>query len=170
MPRDWIPDRPGGRCFFTRFNFTISYHPGPKNVRADALSPVSIPQKRSVRNQKPSFQRKSSSAPSSEIPSQTPPPMSPHLLCRAAHQVCNTSPEHDALHSFTLCTHLWALATLEPTALSRCWRIASGGPIWPGMWEGLSKAARTVPFTRAHAICHRANSSRCLFPTVPGHT
>ncbi len=26
--------------FFTRFNFTISYQPGPKNVKADALSRI----------------------------------------------------------------------------------------------------------------------------------
>ncbi len=30
--------------FFTRFNFTISYRPGPKNVRADALSRLHSPE------------------------------------------------------------------------------------------------------------------------------
>ncbi len=44
--------------------------------------------------------------------------MSPPLLRRAARLVCNTSPEHDTLLSFNRCTHLWPLATLEPTALS----------------------------------------------------
>lgn len=30
--------------FFTRFNFTISYRPGPKNVKADALSQLHVPE------------------------------------------------------------------------------------------------------------------------------
>ncbi len=102
--------------FFTRFNFTISYRPGPKNVRADALShfyspeevceePVTIiPKERIV----------------SPIQWNPESDTSSSLLRRAAHLVCNTSPEHDAPHLFTLCTHLWTLATPEPTALSHC--------------------------------------------------
>ena len=30
--------KPGGALFFTRFNFTLSYRPGSKNQKPDALS------------------------------------------------------------------------------------------------------------------------------------
>lgn len=32
------PEKPGGPYIFTRFNFTLSYHPDSKNVKPDALS------------------------------------------------------------------------------------------------------------------------------------
>ncbi len=59
------------------------------------------------------------------------PPMSPHLLCQAVHQVWNASPEHDALHLFPLCAHLWALATLGPTAV-----------VAEGRWHNVARDVR----------------------------
>ncbi len=93
----------------------ISYRPGLKNVRADALSHVSIPQKSSVMNQKPTFQSKLSSAPSSGIQSQIPPPMSPHLLRPAVHPVCNSlfTPLIHSVHTSLGTGHPGANGTLS---------------------------------------------------------
>jgi len=86
--------------FFTRFNFTISYRPGSRNVKADALSRLFAPEE-NPEEPEAILPEKLIVSP---ITRPYPPPMPPPTLRRVARQACSTSPEHGALHSFTLPT------------------------------------------------------------------
>ncbi len=101
--------------FFTRFNFTISYRPGPKNIKADALSRLYAPEEGEDPPETHYFLKVCLSVPSSGTLNLLLLPMSPRPLRRAVHQVHSMSHEPNALLSFTLCTLHWALATLWPT-------------------------------------------------------
>ncbi len=67
--------------FFTRFNFKITYHPGPKNIKADALSRLHAPEEEEDRPNSiiPEsmfvcpIQCNPDSAPSSNVSTATPP-------------------------------------------------------------------------------------------------
>ncbi len=103
--------------FFTRFNFSISYRPGSRNLKADALSRLHAPEDDS--------QEPEPILPEDMLPSNGPPspfslPVSPPPNRRAAHQDYSTSPEHNVTPSFTWHTHLWALATPGPMEPSHC--------------------------------------------------
>ncbi len=78
-------------ALFTRFNYTISYRPGPKNTKADALSRLHTPEEAKW-NQNPSSTKHSLSASYNGTPTLTPPPMLPRPLPRAVHRgtVCRT--------------------------------------------------------------------------------
>ncbi len=100
--------------FFTRFNFSISYRPGSKNVKADALSRLHSPEDN---NDHPELilPQKIIVSPIHWSPNSV-----PTTVRRAVHQDYSTSPEHSALLSFTQLTHHWSLATQGPMQPSRC--------------------------------------------------
>ncbi len=153
---------------FTRFNYTISYRPGPKNTKADALSRLHTPEEAKW-NQNPSSTKHSLSASYNGTPTLTPPPMLPRPLSRAVHRgtVCRTqrTPLIHPVHA--------SLGTGHPGANNiplAAEKTATGGETWPGMSEGSFKAVRTTPFRKALATYQPASSSRCPFPTSHGHT
>ncbi len=72
--------------FFTRFNFKITYHPGPKNVKADALSRLHAPEEEDPPNSiipenmfVCPIQWNPESAPSSNVSTATPPGCPPDV-------------------------------------------------------------------------------------------
>ncbi len=144
--------------FFTRFNYTISYRPGPKNTKADALSRLHTPEE-TEEEPESIIPENSLSAPYNGTPTLTPPPMLPRPLRRAVHQGYSMSPELSALPASTR-----TCIPGHPTTPSRCWKIAIGGQTWPGMSEGSSKAVLTAPFRKALATYQQASSSRCPLP------
>ncbi|KAK3531146.1 hypothetical protein QTP70_013246 [Hemibagrus guttatus] len=95
--------------FFTRFDFTISYRPGSKNTRADALSRMFAPEESPETPEPISGLRKPFRL-----------PMPPPTLHQVAHQDHSTSFEHDTPHSSTLPTPHLALVTQGSTKLSCC--------------------------------------------------
>ncbi len=104
--------------FFTRFNFTITYNPGHKNIKADALSCLHAP----VEEEDPpesSSLKVYLSVPFNGTPNPLPLPMPPQPLRRAVHLEHSTSLGLNAPLSSTPLTHYWALATLGPTLPSR---------------------------------------------------
>ncbi len=113
----WLnPHQARWALFFTRFNFSISYRPGSKNVKADALFCPHTPEE-ICDDPEPLIPKEMVVSPiqwsSNSVPSSNPP-----LTSRqAAQQVCNMWPEHSAFLSFT---PLWALATRGPMVLSCC--------------------------------------------------
>ncbi len=121
------------------------------------------------RNLRGSSLLKSSSAQFSGLLHQSPPPI---LLPtpRAVHQTISTFQGLSARPSFTPLTLHLVLATQGSTPLSRCYETASGGPTWPGMWEGSCRVAQTAPSSEVPVIFQPVNFIHYPNPTIPGHT
>ncbi len=100
--------------FFTRFNFKISYHPGPRNVKADALSRIQATEE--------TLEEPEGILPADIITSPIVWTSPPHLqpIRRAAPLTTSMYPGHNGLHSFTHHILHLVLATQGPTLLSRC--------------------------------------------------
>ncbi len=105
--------------FFTRFNFSISYRPGSRNLKADALSHLHAPEEDS-QEPEPILPEDMFLCPIQWAPSPFSLPVSPPPNRRAVHQDYSMSPEHNVPPSFTRHTHLWALATPGPMEPSCC--------------------------------------------------
>lgn len=127
--------------FFTRFHFIISYHPGSKNVKADALSRLHTPD---------------------ETPEQ-PEPVLPFSLIVSPiqwEQIAEATLSEPALpgcpagriyvpktleyNSCILLILHWALATQGPQRPSHYYKIDSGGLAWLITFDNTSKAVRNV--------------------------
>ncbi|KAL0172101.1 hypothetical protein M9458_032412, partial [Cirrhinus mrigala] len=122
--------------FFSRFNFSITYCPGPKNIRADALSRLHDHQETSETptNIIPEHIIVSpiewSAPPIVATPVPRPPPG-----CPPGHQFVPRTQRVDLIHS----THT-SLGIQGPTIPSRCYPNASGGRPWQGMvWKSFFK-------------------------------
>ncbi|KAK3519806.1 hypothetical protein QTP70_006489 [Hemibagrus guttatus] len=113
------PQQARWALFFTRFEFSISYRPGSKNTKADALSHMFAPEE-SPETPEPILAADLIVSPITWSQETFRLPMPPPTLRRAAHQDPSTSPEHDALPSSTPPTPLLALVTQESMKLSRC--------------------------------------------------
>ncbi len=150
--------------FFTRFNYTISYRPGPKNTKADALSHLHTPEE-TEEEPEPIIPKKLIVCPIQWNPDTNTSSNASTATRRAVHQGYSMSPELSPLPAST-CTCIPG----HPTTPSRCWKNATGGQTWPGMSEGSSKAVLTAPFRKALATYQQASSSLCPFPTGLGHT
>ncbi len=118
-PRDLTLARHNGRSFSHRFNFTISYRPGPKNVKADALSRLHAPEEVSEEPELiiskeiivSPIQWTSNPATPSNASTATPPG------CPQGLQYVTRAQRTPLIHS----AHTsWALATQEPTTPSHC--------------------------------------------------
>ncbi len=129
--------------FFTRFTYTISYRPGPKNTKADALSHLHT-QEETEEELEPIIPEKL-----------------PHFLQCFQGNSARLSTRGTVCHPNS--AH-------SPTTPSCCWKTSTSGQTWPGMSEGSSKAVRTAPFQKALATYQQASSSCCPFPTGHGHT
>ncbi|KAK3539324.1 hypothetical protein QTP70_000236 [Hemibagrus guttatus] len=81
--------------FFTRFNFTISYWPGSKNTKANALSRMFTPEE-SPETPEPILPENIFLSPITWSEETFHLPVPPPTLRRVAHRDPNTSPEHDA--------------------------------------------------------------------------
>ncbi|KAK3531089.1 hypothetical protein QTP70_010364 [Hemibagrus guttatus] len=155
--------------FFTRFQFTISYRPGPRMSRQTPCRGCMV-ERNPVKNLSPSSPKSSSSAPSpgqkkrSQSLILTPAPR------QAAPRGCGSFLEHNAARFSTLRTPLWALVTLELKEPSRSLDNASGGLAWQATFKGTSKGAENAPFPRIPATYHLGSSYPCPSPTTHGRT
>lgn len=111
--------------------------------------------KRSVRNLKPSCPLAWLWVPSNGPQSQPPPSMPPQQLHQAVHQSFSIFPDQNKLHSFTLCTHLSALANNILSLLR--------GRIW---WPNMCRDGRR--FVQGCSD-HLKEQSPCHLPTGKFH-
>ncbi|KAK3534603.1 hypothetical protein QTP86_016754 [Hemibagrus guttatus] len=133
--------------FFTRFTFTISYHPGSKNVKADALSRIYGP----------------------DITNDAPEPILPEKLFTSPISWSEeTLPEPDALPgcppwlqfvhdpvalpSSTPHIPPWVLVIQGSREPSRSFNNVSGGPVWQWMLEDTFRSAGSAPCLKAPVI------------------
>ncbi len=143
--------------FFTRFNFIITYRPGNKNIKADALSRLH----------------------QSDLTPDEPEPILPSSVflspiqwalddqIRAAtltEPAPPGGPEGKEYVPSTLRLTLWTqstplrdLGTQAATEPSRSSKAATGGPTWPGMSAGMSKVVRSVPSPPRLVYCPKVN-------------
>ncbi len=153
-------------------HYTLTNVKKVKSQSTTPLRPMPCPGftllRRARRNQKGYCQPRSSPAPSSGPHHQSPLPLHQPIR-QAVHPITNTFLGLNALSSIPLTLPL-VLANQGPTPLSRCYETASGGPIWPGMWEGSCKAAPTAPSPKVPVTSLLANFSHYPYLTVPGHT
>ncbi len=116
--------------FFTRFNFSISYRPGSRNLKAMRYL-VSTHPKRTAKSPNPSFQKTCSYVPFNGPPSTFSLPVSPPPNRRAVHQDYSTSPEHNVPHHSlgTLISGHWPpRGQWNPLAAKRSLLVAQYGP------------------------------------------
>ncbi|KAK3557590.1 hypothetical protein QTP70_030520 [Hemibagrus guttatus] len=111
--------------FFTRFHFSISYRPGLKNVKADALSRIHSLEATNE-DPEPILPEKLFASPISWSEETLPEPNAP----ASAPPGCPPGLQFVPPPSFIPCTRLWALATLESTEPSCSLNNVSGGPTW----------------------------------------
>ncbi|KAK3531899.1 hypothetical protein QTP70_034403, partial [Hemibagrus guttatus] len=147
--------------FFTRFNFTLSYRPGSKNIKADALSRLHSPDI-TTDDPEPILPERlfASCGRKRHSPSRTPPPRA-HP---GAHQDYSLSHSPAAPTSFTPLTRPWALAIPESLGPSRSCDNVSGGPTWRRRSKDqFSKSCRLIPLPRPPTALETA---ACLFNHV----
>ncbi|KAK3519933.1 hypothetical protein QTP70_008029 [Hemibagrus guttatus] len=148
--------------FFTRFQFTISYRPRPKNVKADALSRLHGREEPSD-EPKPILHEKlfvspiswsEETLPESSAPTNAPPgcPLGLRFIPRTQRSLLIHS-THTSLGT----GHPGTQGTLS-LLKQRFW--------WPGMFKGTSKGAENVPSPRTLANYHLGSSYPCPFPTA----
>ncbi len=134
--------------FFTRFNFTISYRPGPRNVKADALSRLHAPE---------------------EIHEEPEPIISEDrsMFRSMLITVCSQSTTHslDSFHSH-FSGHWPPRGQQHPLAAVGSLLVAQYGQGCEKVRPGCSDCA----ISRALATYHLASSFCCPFPTALGHT
>ncbi|KAK3517629.1 hypothetical protein QTP70_013430 [Hemibagrus guttatus] len=151
--------------FFTRFKFTISYRPGAKNVKADALSRLYSPDIASD-DPEPILPENIFVNPISwskaYSPSQT--------LHQNAHWGCSSFHDLTAPPSYTPCMFPWVLAILGSRELSRSSNNVSDGLAWQRMLRDTFMDAGSEPCLRAHAIFLPVNCCPFLCLLAPGHT
>ncbi|KAK3551711.1 hypothetical protein QTP70_022574, partial [Hemibagrus guttatus] len=104
--------------FFTRFHFTISYHPGLKNIKADALSRI---HSRDETSNEPEYilPKKLFASPISWSEEMLPEPSAPTDAPPGCPQGLQFIPRAHALLLSTPRMHLWALVTPGSTEPSR---------------------------------------------------
>ncbi len=155
--------------FFTRFNCKITYHPGPKNIKADALSRLHTPEE--VEDPPNSIipesmfvcpiQWNPDSVPSSNVSTATPPGCPPDA--QYVPRLQRTQLVHSA-HSSLGTGHPGANATLS-LLKDRHW--------WPNMARDVRsfvQGCEECDSQRVLAIFLLVNFSRCPYPTDHGHT
>ncbi len=156
--------------FFTRFNFIITYRPGNKNIKADALSRLH----------------------QSDLTPDEPEPILPSSVflspiqwalddqIRAATLTEPAPPGGPKARSmshlpfaspfWTQSTPLRDPGTQAATEPSRSSKAATGGPTWPGMSAGMSKVVRSVPSPPRLVYCPKVNWFLYQYLAGPGLT
>ncbi|KAK3551338.1 hypothetical protein QTP70_015018 [Hemibagrus guttatus] len=147
--------------FFTRFKFTISYRPGSKNVKANALSRLYGPDIAS-NDPEPILLEKIFASPISlsedTLPESDAPPGCPPGLQFVQQSHCTAPP------SYTPRMSPWVLAILGSREPSRSSNNVSGGPAWQWMSKDrFSKSCRLVPLPGQPTALETAE---CLFNHV----
>ncbi|KAK3542360.1 hypothetical protein QTP86_025865 [Hemibagrus guttatus] len=151
--------------FFTRFHFTISYHPGSKNIKADALSRI---HSRDETSEEPEsiLPEKLFVSPISWSEEMLPEPSAPSGAppgCPQGLQFIPHAQRTALIHS----THA-SLGTGHP-GINGTLSLLKQRFWWPNMAAEV-KRYESAPSPRVHAIYHLGNFYPCPFPTAHGHT
>ncbi|KAK3569088.1 hypothetical protein QTP86_022131 [Hemibagrus guttatus] len=151
--------------FFTRFKFAMSYRPGSKNVKADALSRIYGPDIASE-DPEPVLPEKIFASPISwsegMLPESGAPPGCPPGL--------QFIPRRTAPPSYTPRMSPWVLAIRGSRGPSRSSNNVSGGPAWQWMSRDTFRDAGSAPCLRVHVIFPPGSCCPFSFRIARGHT
>ncbi len=152
--------------FFTRFQFSIMYRPGDKNVKRIS-SCVFMPPTNPLHLNPYSLQ------PSLWAPSDGP------WMKRSASTPSPNPLRWEAQKAKPMCPPPWglpfwapsmlprALDTQAASVLSRSSKLSTGGPVWPGMSPSMFVDAQTVPSPKFHITYPSENESHYPFHVAP---